>query len=97
MGAAAGAVSGFREVGGVVGLVAVLPAERQMGKEEAHLAALMAERIARPNLFDWDSSALLVSLDSEEERWQSWACSPQCQQGIQKLYKVTINTTICPD
>lgn len=41
VGATAGAVSGFREVGGVVGLVAVLPAERQMGKEEeAHLAAL---------------------------------------------------------
>lgn len=40
VGATAGTVSGFREVGGVVGLVAVLPAERQMGKEDAHLAAL---------------------------------------------------------
>lgn len=40
VGATAGAVSGFREVGGVVGLVAVLPAERQKGKEEARLAAL---------------------------------------------------------
>lgn len=33
-------MSGFEEVGGVVGVVAVLPAERQMGKEEIHLAAL---------------------------------------------------------
>lgn len=40
VGATAGAVSGFREVGGVVGLVAALPAGRQMGKEEAHGAAL---------------------------------------------------------
>lgn len=40
VGATAGAASGFREVGGVAGLVAVLPAERQMRKEQAHLAAL---------------------------------------------------------
>lgn len=33
-------MSGFEEVGGVVGVVAVLPAERQMGKEETHLATL---------------------------------------------------------
>lgn len=33
-------MSGFKEVGGVVGIVAVLPAERQMGKKETHLAAL---------------------------------------------------------
>lgn len=48
----------------------------------------MAEGIARPNLCDRDSSALLLSLDSEEERRQSWACSPQSQEMIQKVYKV---------
>lgn len=39
-GATPGPVSGFEEVGGVVGVVAVLPAERQTGKGESHLAAL---------------------------------------------------------
>lgn len=37
-------MSGFKEVGGVVGVVAVLPAERQMEKEETHLAALTNRR-----------------------------------------------------